>query len=285
MIERDVGEARAVGEGAIDLSQARAHCQTEMPVAEWHRASTFIEVSGAQLLEITKERLSRLSDPYSAVFDVDETIKDSRPRRYAAMIAALDALERESPAMHDTVRVLRSLPASDLGYSVKDWFSQARLLEVGGLVEAVLKAWLPRFLSNEYLALDEARPGALSFIKGVMGLKGQVVYATGRDVPNMGEGTRAALIAKGFPLDDATHLILKQDPRAPDLEFKVALPQLVSERGLPPVAFFAENEPLYFAQMAQLFPNAIGVFVDTENSGKKAVPVIRDNIYRITSWE
>src|SRR5690606_29410904 len=102
--------------------------------------------------------------------------------------------------------------------------------------------WFERFFTSEYLQFDHPYSGAPEFVQKLVDLGAQVVYLTGRDEPNMGEGTRKNLIRDRFPWNVSnTHLMMKPSFEMPDLEYKQSAAGFLRENGVLVASF--ENEP------------------------------------------
>jgi hypothetical protein len=107
----------------------------------------------------------------------------------------------------------------------------------------------------------------------------KIVYLTGRDIPRMELGTKANLIRNRFPMDpDHAELIMKPDPKMDDLKFKESQYSIIAAMGEVEGAF--ENEPANINSMADAFPNAQAIFLDTVHSPTHIVPEDRVEIVK-----
>jgi hypothetical protein len=141
--------------------------------------------------------------------------------------------------------------------------------------------WMKTFFTSEYLKYDVPYQGAPEFAQTLHQLGADIVYLTGRDEPNMGEGTRKNLIRDGFPWErEKTHLLMKPYFEMSDLEYKKSAATFIRERGQLVASF--ENEPPNLAALYQIFPESMHVFVDTVCSDHHASPC--DGIYRIAGF-
>ncbi len=141
--------------------------------------------------------------------------------------------------------------------------------------------WTDRFFTSSYLVHDRPYLGAVKFVQDIYNLGAKVVYLTGRDEPNMGEGTRANLVRDGFPWNvERTQLLMKPEAYMDDLEFKRQAAILVNSQGALIASF--ENEPPNVAALHELLPDVMHVFVDTVCSEQLARP--RKGLYRIPGF-
>jgi hypothetical protein len=168
---------------------------------------------------------------------------------------------------------------------LRDTFSAAGLelsrQEVLSAWESAKDFWNRRFFTGDYLRYDRVYEGAPEFVHELYRLGAELIYLTGRDEPNMGEGTRARLRQDGFPWElERTHLLLKAAPHLDDLSHKKEAAHYVRKTGRLVASF--ENEPKNLAALHALFPEAMHVFVDTVYSDHPTVP--RQGLYRIAGF-
>ena len=192
----------------------------------------------------------------------------------------------------------------NVGYSIRDTFSNMELMgghamdsagsqtmssvesrtsltHLSNAFEEVRKFWHDRFFTSSYLIHDRPYLGAVEFVQNIHSLGAHVVYLTGRDEPNMGEGTWANLIRDGFPWKvERTQLLMKPAASMDDLEFKKQAASLVDAQGKLIASF--ENEPPNVAALHELLPDVMHVFVDTVCSDNLARP--RKGLYRISGF-
>ena len=201
------------------------------------------------------------------------------------------------PQSHPQVKaaILR-LKHEDIGYSIRDTFSKIDSLagralgsngshttpaHLANAFEEVRNFWNDRFFTSSYLTHDRPYLGAVEFVRNLHALGAHIVYLTGRDEPNMGEGTRANLIRDGFPWDmERTQLFMKPLASMDDLTFKKQAASLVNGHGELIASF--ENEPPNVAALHELLPEVMHVFLDTVCSDHLARP--RKGLYRIPGF-
>jgi hypothetical protein len=196
---------------------------------------------------------------------------------------------RTFPEVRDA---LEQMELKHVGYSVRDTLKALGLATEKGdekavralheALEAIRLFWGDRFFRSDYLKYDHAYEGAARFARELHEQGAELIYLTGRDEPGMGDGTRDNLIRDGFPWErERTHLLLKKAAHLPDLEHKTEAQHYIRQQGNLVASF--ENEPPNLVALADLFPEAMHVFVDTVCSDHPAEA--RTGLYRIKSFE
>ncbi len=249
---------------------------------EWVSACHFHDLTQLEVLQEVSRRVTSQVQPL-VLLDLDSTLYEVGPRTYQIMMEwAQSTLGKAYPIAQ---RLILQMERRDIGYSVSDTFSKLGLkCEQPEVIDAMNSArsfWNERFFTSEYLKYDRPYVGASKFSQELHRLGAQIVYLTGRDEPNMGEGTRANLHRDGFPLDlSGTHLLMKRDFHLVDLEHKKAAAEYIRRYGVLVASF--ENEPLNLAALYEIFPDAMHVFVDTVCSEDHASPC--QGLYRICGF-
>lgn len=266
--------------------------QPRLSRQQWVSASHFHPLSETEVLREVSSRVTAvrartpdLRPPHPlVVFDLDSTLYEVAPRTFRIIQEWLESAE--SQKFKPVREALLRLRENQVGYSLKDTL---RTLGLNPVMEddvvmawQELKAfWLERFFTSRYLPSDRPYPGAAAFAREVYGLGAEIVYLTGRDEPGMGEGTRANLARDGFPWDtERTHALLKASDEMTDLEHKKQAGAWLAGHGTLVASF--ENEPLNLVSLAELFPGAMHVFVETVCSDREA-PVY-EGLYRIKGF-
>jgi beta-phosphoglucomutase-like phosphatase (HAD superfamily) len=209
-----------------------------------------------------------------AVFDLDSTLLDNRPRQ--ARIA------------QDYGRTV-GLPIL-LGARPEHWRSwdlEAGLAAVG--IPGTLarrhrgpfrRFWAERFFTSAYCILDVPVPGAPAFVRAVAAAGARIAYVTGRP-SRMEDGTLDVLRRHGFPLPDGvrTRLLMKPGDDLGDDAWKALARAEVDASG--PVVLAFDNEPSHVNAYARAWPGALAVHVDTDHSPRPvevlpSVPSIAD---------
>lgn len=192
------------------------------------------------------------------VFDLDHTLFDGRPRTLRIL--------QEFAAQADDADLaakITALPAARVYYDLRATLANAGITEAT-TVAAATEFWRERFFSDAYVVMDVALAGAAAYVRSLHAAGAQVVYLTGRWAPTMLVGTVAALQTAGMPVGIAgTHLILKPDPMQEDATFKRDALAAIAALGRVVAVF--ENEPENLRLLADAFPKAIPVFLDTDH--------------------
>lgn len=196
-----------------------------------------------------------------AVFDLDGTLMDNRPR----VVAILHELAREWSARHPgAAERCRAAQNDDIVYGFVE--NLVRLgIEDPLLHEEGLAFWKARFFADPHMRHDVEIPGARSFVEACYAAGATIVYLTGRDLPNMALGTLASLRDLGFPIGViGTELVTKPTFDMPDSEFKRGVAPSFSRFG-DVVAVF-DNEPGNCNIFLEAHPACASVFLDTQHA-------------------
>jgi beta-phosphoglucomutase-like phosphatase (HAD superfamily) len=201
-----------------------------------------------------------------AVFDLDSTILDNRPRQarilrdYGAK-AGLAPLLEARPEHWQSWEIERAMIAAGLA---ADAARRHR--------PAAFRFWAERFFTTAYCRLDEAIPGAPAFVRAVAAAGPAIAYVTGRPAA-METGTLEVLARFGFPPPGAggARLLLKPDAGLGDDAWKALAVAEVDRLG--PVALAFDNEPAHANAYARAWPAALVVHLDRGDSGRP-VPLL-----------
>ena len=213
----------------------------------------------ASILDAALARARAAAPRGVAVFDLDSTLLDNRPRQarilreYGAWagVAALAGARAEHWRSWDLADALRAAGLSSA--------------EVAVHLLPARRFWGACFFTSEYCREDVALPGAAAFVRAVAEAGAQVAYVTGRP-DSMEEGTVATFRREGLPLPDGrrVHLLMKPDAPLGDDEWKSMAAARVATLG-PVVAAF-DNEPAHVNGYAMAWPGALCVHLDTDHS-------------------
>src|SRR5690606_37285143 len=128
-----------------------------------------------------------------AVFDLDSTLFDNRPRQ----VRILREYGRE--------RGIPELAASRLEHWTSAWLVEEAMVAAGlprerarELHEDFRAFWEPRFFHSDYCGEDAPIPGAVAFVEKLHARGVRIIYCTGRH-EGMRPGTVRALRAHAFP--------------------------------------------------------------------------------------
>jgi len=194
-----------------------------------------------------------------AVFDLDSTLLDNRPRQARIL--------REYGAQAGLPALARAAPGHWTSWDVADAMRAAGLApaEVVRHLLPARRFWGERFFTSAYCVEDVPIPGAPAFVRDLAAAGAVIAYVTGRP-ERMEAGTLAVFRRAGLPLPapPRVHLLMKPDRPLGDDEWKSRAAGLVSALG-PVVAAF-DNEPAHVNGYAMAWPGALCVHLDTDHS-------------------
>jgi predicted secreted acid phosphatase len=211
---------------------------------------------------VLDQALARAAAGGVAVFDLDSTLLDNRPRQarilreYGASVgvAALTACTADHWSSWDIAQAMRACGCDER--------------TIAAHAGPAKKFWWERFFTSEYCKDDRAIAGAPEFVRAVAVAGAQVAYVTGRHV-QMEEGTRSCLGRIGFPLppgEGKVHLLLKPTFDLHDDAWKEEAYARLDRIGQVALAF--DNEPTHINGYAARFPGALCVHLATDDSGR-----------------
>ena len=193
------------------------------------------------------------------LFDLDSTLLNNRPRSAVIM--------REFASTCNHPLLLRATPAHFPTWSARDSMVLLGLSQevADSIIDEYMDFWESRFFTSEYCQYDEVILGAVNFVNAVHNAGGLVNYLTGRD-ETMRQGTSLSLQTLGFPdpCEDKVELMMKPVASDSDDLFKDSVLRTLSAEGGILAAF--DNEPSHINSYRTVFPDAICVHLDTDNS-------------------
>ena len=194
------------------------------------------------------------------IFDLDGTLVEPHYRIYNIFVE----LAGELNLPDDAKSVIFDSNPDQYSYHPEETLENLGISEE--LISKIMSSWLGYFLSNRFLQYDRPMKGGYYFVRNILSLGVKVVYLTGRDVPNMGEGTRQWLEKFNF-LDRSgrTELIMKRDLSITNAESKHVACKEMNSSG--EAVLVIDNEPKELEFMLNVFPESIGVLMDSPNSG------------------
>jgi hypothetical protein len=196
-----------------------------------------------------------------AVFDLDSTLLDNRPRQVRIL--------QEYGRAADVPALLGARPEHFQGWSLDAALARAGVGSAAARAHraALREFWEERFFTSDYCRHDVPVPGAPAFVRAVRAAGARVVYVTGRPAW-MEEGTLEVLERFGFPTPDGetAWLLLKPGQALHDDVWKVVARDGVDALG--PVALALDNEPAHVNGYARAWPTALAIHVDTDHSGR-----------------
>jgi hypothetical protein len=194
-----------------------------------------------------------------AVFDLDSTLLDNRPRQARIL--------REYGAAAGVATLLAARPEHWQGWDLRVALANAGLspAEVERHAAPARRFWAARFFTSEHCREDVPVPGAPAYVRAMAAAGARIVYVTGRP-ERMLDGTLDVLRREGFPPPDGGRVALLMKPGADlgDDEWKaMARPRIAA---LGPVVAAFDNEPAHVNLYAEAWPGAACVHVDTDHS-------------------
>jgi beta-phosphoglucomutase-like phosphatase (HAD superfamily) len=209
------------------------------------------------MLNALVDRAHRQPKPV-VIFDLDGTLMDNRPRVVAILHELAEHWKRDRPSASERIAQAN---VDNLAYSLRENMMLLGV-EEPNLVEEGEAFWTKRFFTDDYLRHDVALPGAADFARRLHDAGANLVYLTGRDLPNMALGTFASLRDLGFPIGVVgTELVTKPDFETPDATFKAGVAREMRRLGEVMAVF--DNEPANCNALFEAYPQSASIFVDT----------------------
>jgi hypothetical protein len=203
-----------------------------------------------------------------AVFDLDSTLLDNRPRQARIL--------REYGAAAGVRALLGARPEHWRGWDLRDALRSAGLspAEVERHAAPARRFWAERFFTSEHCREDVPVPGAPAYVAAMATAGARLVYLTGRP-ERMRDGTLEVLRRHGFPPPDGARVVLLMKPDAAqgDDDWKAMALHRVDALG-PVVAAF-DNEPAHVNLYAAAWPAACCVHLDTDCSPRPIAVLAR----------
>lgn len=208
------------------------------------------------------------------VLDLDGTLYDNAPRTLRIIQEFAAAHGARYPDLYE---VVTTLAPSAMRYKIADTLAAAGV-DDPAIHREIEAFWFARFFTNEYVLYDLPLAGAAEFVNLIHRAGAVPTYLTGRDAPNMLQGTIAALQRDGFPVGPMnTRTILKHDFETPDEDYKRAVVTHLRPSGEVVAAF--DNEPGLCNLLKQSFPDSVTVWLDTSHA--PGAPALAEGVARI----
>jgi hypothetical protein len=212
----------------------------------------------ALLLDVL-ERCRRAAPTTIAVFDLDSTLLNNRPRQARIL--------REYGRDHGIAALARARTEHWTGWDFAAAMRNAGLDDaaVEQNLESFRGFWRERFFTSAYCVMDVPIPGAVAYVRAVRDTGARVTYVTGRHEA-MRQGTVACFRKAGFPLpdEDRVFLLMKPTLEENDDDYKARTHDALERAGT--VAAVFDNEPTHINGYRIRFPQALLVHLATDHS-------------------
>lgn len=203
-----------------------------------------------------------------AVFDLDGTLFDVRFRTLHIVndFIAQPRIQTDFPR---EVSLVRNLTVSQIAYSLEGTLNRLGIdrysEHTAQFSRLAIDYWFEHFFTNPMVLNDMPFEKAAAFVHELHDRGCHIVYLSGRDVPNMSEGTMQALRNHGFPTEGhQISVFLKPAYGLDDVEFKQTAMKHIASLG--DVFFTIDNEPANVRMFAEQFPGKIHVLFLTQHA-------------------
>ena len=204
----------------------------------------------------------------AAVFDLDSTLFCMKYRTEAIIKTFIKNNNHELSS--ETVSFISKLTVTERDWSVEEILARNGVSSENPLVKTLYKHWRKYFFKDDFLYLDRPYPGGAEYINLLKEQGTSIFYLTGRNKSTMLSGSLNSLKKWNFPLEQASHLILKEDTTGEDSLYKMnELKRIQNE--FKTVLFF-ENEPVILNVIAKELPQIKLFWMDSTHSRKQSPP-------------
>ena len=202
----------------------------------------------------------------AAVFDLDSTLFCMKYRTEAIIKEFIKKYEC-SP---ETISLIKNLKVTERDWSVPEILSRYGIMPDNPLVKALYKHWKEYFFKDKFLHLDRPYPGGAEYINLLKEQGASIFYLTGRNQKTMMSESLASLKKWNFPLEQPSHLILKENTEKEDSQYKMHKLKFIQNK-FKTVLFF-ENEPVILNVIASQMPQVKLFWVNSTHSRKQSPP-------------
>jgi hypothetical protein len=198
------------------------------------------------------------------IFDLDETLIDSTPRKYMAL---RDAVKEICGYMNDHYDYVYPavctqgihIHQSQI-YALSNRYALSELFTISSSYQKeILDDFMDRvftfYLSGKHLELDREIPGAVSFVRKMRELGAKLYFVSSRSDSSQREGTLASLRTLGMDAPTLEQEVILKPDGMRSLEFKQKTFAMIHQQPGEVVGVF-ENEPENINAMIQEFPHA-----------------------------
>ena len=204
----------------------------------------------------------------AAVFDLDSTLFCMKYRTEAIIKTFIKNNNHELSS--ETVSFINKLTVTERDWSVEEILARYGVSSENPLVKTLYKHWRKYFFKDDFLYLDRPYPGGSKYIKLLKEQGTSIFYLTGRNKNTMLSGSLNSLKKWNFPLEQASHLILKEDTTGEDSLYKMNELKRIQDE-FKTVLFF-ENEPVILNVIAKELPQIKLFWMDSTHSRKQSPP-------------
>ncbi len=202
-----------------------------------------------------------------AVFDLDETLVNSTPRRFLSFLRALPALQAQFPQEAAKLKGLRL----EHFFTLRNRYSTAETLAAFGIQNAQFQAqletqFLIHYLSGDWIAFDRDMPCGTALIRDLQKMGVLPVFISSRYASSQLAATLASLKELGITRENEPFRVVLRPDGMSSIDFKkmafAKVRELGKEFGKPvDVILAAENEPENMNAMTAEFPTATKFFI------------------------
>ena len=219
------------------------------------------------------------------IFDLDGTLFNVN-YRHIAIMRKLTAQSEFRNEFKEYCAAIDKLSPGDFLYSIEASLNRAGITRYSEhsaqFIRQVENFWFKHFFTDEYVLQDEPYSGAVACVKHYHQQGAQIVYLSGRDIPNMSRGTIGALEKYGFPHSGhQVTVCLKPAYGLDDYLFKKQSLEAIRTEGTVIATF--DNEPANVDLFIKEFPEAMNFHFDTQYA--REMQLSGASFYRIKSFE
>lgn len=203
------------------------------------------------------------------VFDLDSTLFCMKYRTQAII---QDGIKNETfhSQFPKQIEMIKKAQVTERDWSIPEILSRYGFSPQEPFVLAMNKFWRKHFFKNDYLHLDRPYKGCVNFIQNISQFKSKIFYLTARNKNSMFEGTVQSLKKWKFPFENEKQLIMKEDNKTTDADYKTKQLQKLSEK-YETIVFF-ENEPVILNQVAKTIPEVHLFWLNSTHSRREEPP-------------
>lgn len=203
------------------------------------------------------------------VFDMDSTLFCMKYRTQAII---KDCLKDSLFCKHfpEHLNIIKQVEVTEKDWSVEEIMCRYGFSKNDPFVLAIQKIWRKSFFTNNYLHLDKPYKGCVSFVRHIFQLGAKVYYLTARNRSTMYEGSVQSLKFWNFPLENESHLIMKEQTEMEDAFYKTKHLKKLTQKS--DTILFFENEPVILNRVAQEIPQIHLFWMNSTHSRREEPP-------------